>query len=61
MPRRREDCRFFWVAPTFVLTKKEPMMEEMLPIAAISMGITTPPKPSPAAAASAPEEMTEPT
>ena len=49
------------VAFSFVFTKKVPIIEAIIPIAAISIGVITPFKPSPAAEARAPQEKIEPT
>ena len=61
VPRLNEPKSCFCVAPSFVETKNVPKMEAIIPIAAISMGTSTPLKPRPAVAASAPQEITEPT
>ena len=61
VPRLNEPSNAFWSAFSLVLTKNVPIIEEIIPIAAISIGTRTPLSPSPAATASAPQEMIEPT
>ena len=61
VPRLNEPKSDFCVAPSFVETKNVPIIDAIMPIAAISIGTSTPLKPSPAADASAPHEIIEPT
>ena len=61
VPRLNEPKSAFWSAPSFVLTKNVPTIDAIIPIAAISIGTSTPLKPRPAAVAKAPHEMIDPT
>ena len=38
VPRLKEPRRLFWEASSFVLTRKDPMMEQMIPTAASIWG-----------------------
>ena len=53
VPRRSAESRFFWLAFSSVLTKKEPMIEAKMPSAHSAIGIIMPWKPRPAETPSA--------
>ena len=63
VPRDNAFSRVRWSAFSSVLTKKEPMMEQMMPTAAMTMGMAMALKASPEKAATprAEAEMMEPT